>query len=614
MAEYQVIARKWRPQKFGDVVGQEHVVRTLTNAIRQDRTAHAYLFVGPRGVGKTTLARIFAKAMNCEQPRAGEPCCECETCRAIAADNSMDVVEIDAASHNSAQEMRDLAEEVMHAPVSCRYKVYIIDEVHMLTKQAWNALLKTIEEPPAHVKFIFATTEVHQVLPTIISRCQRFDLLPIPTRLIAGRLQLIADTEKVKIEPSAVNAIARAAEGGMRDAQSLLDQMIAFFSMDNGEPITGSQVLSLFGLTDWKDLQSVLLAMLENRPGEVVAKLYELSSKGKNLETLYDDLLAALRGIRIARLLRNPGDILDEDPDTIAFYTEIAARMPENAAAVMLEILAPVGRVLHDAMNKQVYLETILLKAMREAHAVRLGDILNRLNQLRQAGELQFLDQLPPAQVTILPPAEKKTSDGIVTAPAAEPAAVPPEVTAPAPEVTAEPAATAVEEPAEVTAKSVNIAEEVPSQNRTEPVPESIPEPVKEAENVPENVPEVAVETIPEAAPPAAEPVPEEAPEENVHEEMTDAQVPYYPEEAEMTEHVTEEIPPMPEAPPPVPPPAPEVSKEDALPRQARARRRSVANDDPAALDRAARQPVIRDVLELFGGEVVDVHVKQDAE
>ena len=237
MAEYQVIARKWRPQKFADVVGQEHVVRTLTNAIRQDRTAHAYLFVGPRGVGKTTLARIFAKAMNCEQPRSGEPCCECESCKAIASDNSMDVVEIDAASHNSAQEMRDLAEEVMHAPVSSRYKVYIIDEVHMLTKQAWNALLKTIEEPPAHVKFIFATTEVHQVLPTIISRCQRFDLLPIPTRLIAGRLQLIAETEKVRIEPAALNAIARAAEGGMRDAQSLLDQMIAFSPWTKATPL-----------------------------------------------------------------------------------------------------------------------------------------------------------------------------------------------------------------------------------------------------------------------------------------------------------------------------------------------------------------------------------------
>lgn len=595
MAEYQVIARKWRPQKFADVVGQEHVVRTLTNAIRQDRTAHAYLFVGPRGVGKTTLARIFAKAMNCEQPRSGEPCCECESCKAIASDNSMDVVEIDAASHNSAQEMRDLAEEVMHAPVSSRYKVYIIDEVHMLTKQAWNALLKTIEEPPAHVKFIFATTEVHQVLPTIISRCQRFDLLPIPTRLIAGRLQLIAETEKVRIEPAALNAIARAAEGGMRDAQSLLDQMIAFFSMDEGNPITGSQVLSLFGLTDRGDLEAMLLAMLENRPGEVAAKLCELSRKGKNLETLYDDLLAALRGIRITRLLRNPADVLDEDSEVLAFYADIASRMPENAAAVMLEILAPVGRVLHDALNKQVYLETILLKAMREAHAVRLNDILNRLNQLRQAGELQFLDQLPPAQVTVLPPAEKKTPDATVIAPA--------------PEVTESPGQKDEQEKPEVTASTPEVTEKTPAE------PPAVPEPEKqENPSVPEAVPvpAEAAEPVPEAVPEVEEePVAENTPAMDIT-EVTESQVPYYPEEAEMTEQAAEEMTPPPEAEniPPV-----EPSKEDALPRQARAKRRSVANDDPSALDRAARQPVVRDVLELFGGEVVDVHVKmQDGE
>ena len=601
MAEYQVIARKWRPQRFGDVVGQEHVVRTLKNAIRQDRTAHAYLFVGPRGVGKTTLARIFAKAMNCEHPRDGEPCCECESCRAIASDSSMDVIEIDAASHNSAQEMRDLAEEVMHAPVSSRYKVYIIDEVHMLTKQAWNALLKTIEEPPAHVKFIFATTEVHQVLPTIISRCQRFDLLPIPTRLIAGRLQLICETEKVKIEPSALNAIARAAEGGMRDAQSLLDQMIAFFSMDDGQPITGEQVLSLFGLTDRADLEKMLLAMLENRPGEVASGLCELARKGKNLETLYDDLLAALRGVRIARLLRDPAEVLDEDPEVLAFYAELAAKAPENAPAIMLETLAPVGRVLHDALNKQVYLETILLKAMREAHAVRLNDILNRLNQLRKAGELRFLDAVPPAQVTAapaapLPPPEKKTSN-LTARPAPTPAyeprpapPAPPKVTAPPPPPVPE-KVTPTEPP-----KSVPVPEKVtpppapvepPAPPKVMPPPAPVEPPVTDAEDA----------DIQDDA--------------EVTDDMTDAVSPEMtegPADPEMEEYAApaDAAPPLPEV-----PAEPEPEPEQVAPKPKKGKRRSVANDDPAALDRAAKQPVVRDVLELFGGAVVDVHVRE---
>ena len=236
---YQVLARKWRPQTFAEVVGQEHISRTLRNAIIQNRIGHAYLFVGSRGIGKTTTARIFAKALNCANNVDGEPCCQCQSCREVAAGTSMDVIEIDGASHNKVEHIRDIRENVQYTPVNGKYKIYIIDEVHMLTPQAWNALLKTLEEPPEHVKFLFATTEPHKVLPTIISRCQRFDLKRISVPLIVQRLRQIADGEHIHVEDNALAAIARAADGGMRDAQSIFDQMIAFCGgLAEGELIT----------------------------------------------------------------------------------------------------------------------------------------------------------------------------------------------------------------------------------------------------------------------------------------------------------------------------------------------------------------------------------------
>src|SRR5881398_3433249 len=285
---YQVIARKYRPQRFSEVVGQEHVTQTLSNAISPQRIAHAYLFVGPRGTGKTTIARIFAKCLNCTGgPKSDFPDDD-ERCREITEGRSLDVLEIDGASNRGIDEIRELRDTVKYAPASSKFKIYIIDEVHMLTKEAFNALLKTLEEPPAHVKFMFATTEPEKVLPTILSRCQRFDLRRIPAALIVKHLAQIARQEKVKIDDAALYAIARGADGGMRDAESTLDQLISFC----GEKIQESDVLSMFGLTARSQILDLSRAILAGEVETALRALNELARHCKDPGRLLSDMLS----------------------------------------------------------------------------------------------------------------------------------------------------------------------------------------------------------------------------------------------------------------------------------------------------------------------------------
>ena len=521
---YQVTARKWRPQRFSDMVGQEHIARTLKNAIRTGHIAHAYLFVGPRGIGKTTSARIFAKALNCKRPVDGEPCCECSSCKSIADETNVDIIEIDAATHTQVDKAREICEDVLHLPIASKYKIYIIDEVHMLSKSAWNALLKTIEEPPAHAKFIFATTEVNKVLPTVISRCQRFDLRRIPSELIAQRLSYIAHEEKINISPSAINVIARAADGGMRDAQSLLDQLVSFFGTNAGnEEISEAQALSLFGLTAPEEMEELLNSILNNDRAAAILSIHKFAEQGKNLETLFEEVLAWLRGIMLSIILPNPQSVLDENPEKILIYQKLATDRNVNMVQTLLEQLSASSYLLREAINKQIFIETIMLKSMRSAHAVRIEDLLVRLNQIRRNGELDVLAKVPSlAQMPVAQTAPAVHPQVAQTAPPVQiPVTSPPQLvpsqiphpqvaqTSPQPQVRQTPAPAVpaasvpqMEKPVPVMEKPV---EEVRQMTQSQPVPPPIqPEPVPEKETAPQAGEEKKA-VSPPSAPPADE-------------------------------------------------------------------------------------------------------------
>jgi DNA polymerase-3 subunit gamma/tau len=379
---YQVIARKYRPQRFSDVVGQEHVTQTLSRAIEQKRIAHAYLFCGPRGTGKTTIARIFAKSLNC----TGGPKVEFDLadprCVEIAEGRSLDVLEIDGASNNGVEQVRELRETCKYAPASGRYKVYIIDEVHMLSTAAFNALLKTLEEPPEHVKFMFATTDPEKVLPTILSRCQRFDLRRIPTTLIEQHLTGIAAQEKVEINPAALYAIARGAEGGMRDAESTLDQLISFC----GDRIEENDVLSMFGLTAQSQLLELARAMLAGEVETSLRQLNELSGHGKDLSRLVTDLLNHFRNLLIYQVSRGDlkmVEVSEAEAGALAQQSQMAGA--EGLTRIM-EVLAEAEMRLRDAASKKILVEVALLKAIEARNAVSLDSVLKQLQGLRSGG------------------------------------------------------------------------------------------------------------------------------------------------------------------------------------------------------------------------------------
>ena len=446
MAEQQHIPLplKYRPMTFDDVVGQEHVVRTLRHAIEANRIANAYLFIGPRGIGKTTTSRIFAKALNCTSPNGVEPCGKCVNCEEIAAGRSLDVVELDAASHNKVEDVRPIIESVQFKPVSSKYKIFIIDECHMLSIAAWNALLKTLEEPPPHVRFIFATTEGDKVLATIVSRCQRFDLRRIQTNDIVSRLRHVCEREKIDAEEDALLAIARGAEGGMRDALSSLDQLVSF----KGEKVTEEDALGVFGLVSRSALEGLAQAILRSDVGAILSSIEAFDSAGKNMRRLMSELLRHFRNLVVVQALGPNAKSLEATPDQVKVLAVQAQGVDAGRIFRICDQLADAEDKLRYVLSVRTLIEMTLIRASRIATTATVEELMKAVRELKATGDvgsLRSARSAAPTEVAVAPAA----------APAKMPREEPPAPAAAAP-VAAASAAPAREPPPPRPAKSVS--------------------------------------------------------------------------------------------------------------------------------------------------------------
>ena len=400
---YQALYRKFRPQEFEDVKGQEHIVTTLKNQIKADRIGHAYLFCGTRGTGKTTVAKIFAKAVNCEHPVNGSPCGECPTCKAIAAGTSMNVIEIDAASNNGVDNIREIRDEVQYSPTEGKYKVYIIDEVHMLSTGAFNALLKTLEEPPSYVIFILATTEVAKIPVTIMSRCQRYDFHRISIETIADRLSELMKAENIVVEDKAIRYVAKAADGSMRDALSLLDQCIAFHL---GEELKYDDVLDVLGAVDIAIFSNMYKTIRENDVARCMNLMEDIIMQGRDLSQFVTDFIWYLRNLLLIKTTRDTDkieDVIEVSKDNIADMMEDAKEADVDTLMRHIRVLSELSNDMKTSTQKRVKAEVTFIKLMRPSmeKPADMTELTGRINTLEtQLGDaMQVIEKLKSGEL-----------------------------------------------------------------------------------------------------------------------------------------------------------------------------------------------------------------------
>jgi DNA polymerase-3 subunit gamma/tau len=422
---YLVLARKWRPQRFEEVIGQPHLIQTLRNAISARRVAHAYLFCGPRGVGKTSVARILAKALNCRQGPSPTPCNECESCREITESSSLDVLEIDGASNRGINEIRELRENIRYLPAKSPYKIYIIDEVHMLTGEAFNALLKTLEEPPAHVVFIFATTEAHRIPVTILSRCQRFDFRRLSLSALVEALRRIAQEEGIGISDASLRVLAREAEGSMRDAQSLLEQMIVF----SGTEVTDKALLEVLGVIDRQALLDTAAALLGNDAARCLEIVERLSVHGHDLRRFCQELAGHFRNLLVMNLCEDPEDLVDLTEGELAELKKQAAGVSGATLEQFVHFLMRGEEEIRKSSNPKLVLEMTLLRLVQLPRLMDIDRLIAQVHRLEERlargaeGEtLPGAREPEPDQGEVVPYAEIGEEEGPEPSGVSEPA------------------------------------------------------------------------------------------------------------------------------------------------------------------------------------------------